>query len=153
MVFWVQFDGLWSPPMSTSLRISDAAVLGLHTAVLLAANPGRPLSTSAVSAELQVSEAHLSKVLQRLAKAGLVGSVRGPKGGYILRRPGEEIALLEVFEALEGPFPTGECLLPSRICGNGANCILGSLIHTINTQMREYLGETTLAAMTRVYKG
>ena len=58
--------------MPTVLRISDAAALALHAMVMLAEAPERRMSAKAIASELDASQAHLAKVLQRLAKAGLV---------------------------------------------------------------------------------
>jgi Rrf2 family nitric oxide-sensitive transcriptional repressor len=63
--------------MPTVLRMSDAASLALHGMVILAEAPERRVSARAIASELDASEAHLAKVLQRLARAGLVESVRG----------------------------------------------------------------------------
>ena len=70
--------------MSSVLKISDAATLALHTAVLLADRTEGPLTTKEIALTFGISEAHLAKVLQRLAKAGIVHSGRGPKGGFLL---------------------------------------------------------------------
>jgi DNA-binding IscR family transcriptional regulator len=64
--------------MSNILKISEAASLALHTTVILAANPNRLVSTKKLASQLHASEAHLSKVLQRLEKADIVNSTRGP---------------------------------------------------------------------------
>ncbi len=137
--------------MSNVLRISDAASLGLHAMVLLAAHPDTGISTRQIAHDLQVSEAHLSKVLQRLTKVGLVASTRGPKGGFTLAEPAESVTLLEVYEAIEGPLVATQCLLGTRIC-NGKRCILGDLLTTVDGQVREYLATTRLAELTSVYK-
>ena len=68
--------------MPTMLKISEAATLALHTAFFLVTNPDRRLTTREMASTMGASEAHLSKVLQRLVHAGLVESVRGPKGGF-----------------------------------------------------------------------
>ncbi len=81
--------------MATTLRISEAATLALHATALIGSSPTR-LSAHEMAERLNVSEAHLAKVLQRLAHAGLVRSVRGPHGGFMLARAGSEITLLEV---------------------------------------------------------
>ena len=136
--------------MSNLLRISEAASLALHTAALLAANRKQVLSTREIAAKLQVSEAHLSKVLQRLAKIGLVESTRGPKGGFRLNGTPEQITLLEVYEAIEGPLAPTSCLLGTPIC-NGQRCILGPLLVQVNRQVSEYLSGTTLSELTEVH--
>ena len=78
--------------MTNLLRISDAASLGLHTMGLLAGRSTR-LSTQEIARSLGASEHHLAKVMQRLAKMGLVVSTRGPQGGFVLSRPPAEITL------------------------------------------------------------
>ncbi len=136
--------------MGNLLKISEAASLALHTMVYLAANDGRLATTHEIADLLRVSESHLAKVLQRLAKVGLVDSTRGPKGGFCLARSGDDISLLEVYEAIEGPLADTVCLLGEPVC-RGEECILGGLLGTVNRQAREYLAGTTLADLTDVY--
>jgi len=137
--------------MPNVLRVSEAASLALHTMVLLAANSGKLLSTREIASTLKVSEAHLSKVLQRLAREGLVESIRGPKGGFALARSSGRITLLEVYEAIEGPLGDTDCLLSKRLC-DGDNCIMGPLLRDTNRKVREYLSKTTLAGVTDAYR-
>ncbi len=137
--------------MATLLKISEAASLALHTMVYLAANDRRLVTTHQIGEALQVSEAHLSKVLQRLAKVGLVDSTRGPGGGFKLAKPGEQISLLEVYEAIEGPLAPTNCLLSTPIC-SGEKCILGGLLEDINKRVKEYFAETRLDELTNVYQ-
>ncbi len=84
--------------MACALRISEAASLALHATGLMAINPGKPMSTKVIAQSFEVSEAHLSKVLQRLGKVGLLNSARGPRGGFTLARDPKDINLLEVFK-------------------------------------------------------
>lgn len=137
--------------MSQALRISEAASLGLHSMALLAARTQRPLATHEMAKELRVSEAHLSKVLQRLAKAGLVGATRGPGGGFELAKDPADVSLLEVYETIDGPLGCDECLLGTPTC-QGEACLLGDLIKSVNEQMRTYLSSTHLADITRAYR-
>lgn len=132
--------------MSTALNISEAASLGLHAMALLAAKEEHHLSAGEMAKHLKASEAHLAKVLQRLAHMGLVHSVRGPHGGFWLARRAEEISLLEIYEAIEGPLCGDTCLLESPVC-YGTSCILGGLIETVNRQVREYLSGTKLSEL------
>ena len=129
--------------MAKLFRISDAATLALHTMALLAsAEPGR-LSVREVANRLAASRAHLSKVLQRLARAGLVTSLRGPRGGFSLARPAEDATLLDVYEAIEGPLEDSTCLLGAPVC-SGDSCLLGDLVETVNLHVRVRLAGTRL---------
>ncbi len=130
--------------MSSLLKISDAASLAFRTTVLLASMPEERVTASEAASRLKVSEAHLSKVLQRLVRHDLVDSMRGPSGGFRLMRNPKKIALLEVYEAIEGPFGGHDCLLPHKICTR-KTCIMGELIRTVNGQIRDYLTKTKLA--------
>ena len=132
--------------MASVLRISEAGSLALHAMAILAAEPDALHSAGRIASALEVSEAHLSKVLQRLVRVGLVRSVRGPKGGFALGRSPEEVTLLEVYESIDGPVPAGNCLLSRPICA-GKRCILGNLLVSVNHQVRKQLAETKLSSL------
>jgi Rrf2 family protein len=149
--------------MATVLRISDAASLALHTMVLLADRSGhgtadgrdgrrRALTTKEIASTFKVSEAHLAKVLQRLAKAGLVLSAPGPHGGFHLRDGAERTTLLQVYEAIEGPLRTSNCLLGVPVCG-GKKCVLGRLVCNLNDQVREHFSRTRLSDAKAAFQG
>lgn len=137
--------------MQGSLRISEAASLALHTMVYLAGDPSTHYSAEKIAGILCVSASHLSKVLQRLTRVGLLVSVRGPKGGFRLARGTGEITLLEVFEAIDGPFEPTECLMHDRTCGQ-LGCLFGDLLGNINRQVREYLEGRTLEDVKWIYE-
>ena len=130
--------------MPTVLRISDAASLALHAMVTLAEAPDQRVSAKAIAADLSASEAHLSKVLQRLAKAGLVESVRGRGGGFRLARPARRIKLMDVYQAIEGRLPNTQCLMGKRACKR-AVCVMGGLLGTVDMWLRAYLSGTRLS--------
>jgi len=129
--------------MAGILRISDAASLALHVMVILAENPGTLVSARTAAEKLFVSEAHLSKVLQRLGREKLVISTRGPGGGFKLARPADEISLLEVYETIDGKLRDNECLLHNKAC-NRKTCILGGMMESIHEQVRGYFTKTSL---------
>jgi len=129
--------------MVNAFKVSEAASLALHSMAFLAEQRDGLVSTHEMASALRVSEAHLSKVLQRLARAGLVKSTRGPKGGFTLGRPRRKITLLEVYETVEGPLAVSDCLLGSRVC-TGERCIFGGLLRTVGSQVKNYLAQTRL---------
>lgn len=138
--------------MSNIVKISQAASMALHAMVFLASEPDRVVPSKEVASTLGGSEAHLCKVMQRLAKAGLVSSTRGPKGGFVLKRGPRYIRLLEIFEAMEGPLEETNCLLGRPIC-RGGNCIFGDLLRDVDRQAKEYLSKRSLWDLEGVFKG
>ncbi len=127
------------------IRFPEAASLGLHAMAHLAKHPETPLSNQTIADRLGGSKHHLAKVTQRLAKSGLLQSGSGPRGGFRLARRADEISLLEICEATEGPLDAPGCLLEAHACDGTRDCLLGSMIQSISGQMREFLTSTTLA--------
>lgn len=131
--------------MPRALNISEAAAIALHTMAALAAEPQTSMTTREIAAKLRGSEAHLSKVLQRLAKAGFVNAKSGPRGGYSLALAADEIIMLEVFEAIDGPIDC--CCTQSPAVCDGRTCVFGQLVTIVNKQVRDYLGGIRLSEL------
>jgi len=70
---------------------------------------GRPVQVKDIARRQGIPEDFLGQLMVALRKAGLVESVRGPSGGYVLARPPAEITLAEAIETLEGPLGQTEC--------------------------------------------
>ncbi len=132
--------------MASFVNISEAASLGLHTVALLATNPRRRFTNQEIAEMLGASAHHLAKVMQRLVKVGLVDSIRGPQGGFLLGKPAGEVTLLSVYEAIEGPVEETACLAGNPGC-RGPVCILGQVIQSAHRQVRAYLEKTKLAEL------
>jgi Rrf2 family nitric oxide-sensitive transcriptional repressor len=129
--------------MADLLRMSEATALGLHAMVSISART-KPMQLARLADELCASEAHLSKVMQRLVRAGLLSSRRGRTGGYALARPAEEISLLDVYQALEGPMRRDACLFSAPVCDR-VHCVLGDLVERVRSTVYEELRSTSLA--------
>lgn len=127
------------------LKVSDAVNLAFHASALLAGAEG-PRSVGDLARRMEMSENHLSKVMQRLGRAGLVKSRRGPSGGFELARPAQDIRLLDIYEAIEGPYVEQGCLLAKPVC-DGSCCLLGGLLQSVHAQLRSHLESTRLADM------
>jgi Rrf2 family protein len=136
--------------MKSAIKISDAASIAIHAVTLLAARKDEMVTTPEVAKRLEVSEAHLSKVMQRLARAGLVSSVRGPGGGFSLTRNPNKITLLQVYESIDGQISYSNCLFDTAICDSD-NCVFGELLGNVNKQVKTYLSKTTLFDVADVY--
>ncbi len=68
---------------------------------------GEPVRIREIGVRHGIPPRYLEQIFQRLRRAGLVTSKRGPGGGYLLARPAAEITLREVVEAVEGPLAEG----------------------------------------------
>ena len=132
--------------MPSLVKISEAFSLAIHAMAFLARDRKQRFTNQAVAERSGASGHHLAKVLRRLVQAGLVASTRGPLGGFGLSRPAEQIMLLQIYEAIEGPIPQGGCLLGKTVC-DGKDCVLGSLMGTVHQQIRDYLANTTLTEL------
>ncbi|HEY7414930.1 MAG TPA: Rrf2 family transcriptional regulator [Ktedonobacteraceae bacterium] len=92
------------------MKLSEGVEWGLHCVIVLAMlPPGATLPTKSLAEVYALSETYLSKHLQALANAHIIESVPGPRGGYRLTRSPQDITLLEVVEAIDGPEPLFRC--------------------------------------------
>ena len=127
------------------VNISEMLSLALHSMVLLAKNKQGYLSVRAMAETTACSVNHLAKVMQQLAKAGLVKAVRGPKGGFALNRPADEISFLDIFEAVEAKISPGGCPVAKANCPF-EHCIFGNTITAMNEQFLEFLKSKKLSS-------
>lgn len=130
--------------MSTILKITEASSLAFHASVIIAREKEKMVSVKEISKILNVSCDHLSKVLQRLAKTGIVKSLRGPDGGFKFAKNPSEVNLMEIYESIEGKFNYHNCLLGKDVCKSD-KCVLGKLSEKINKEVHDYFMNTTVA--------
>jgi Rrf2 family protein len=104
-----------------------------------------------IAKELGFSYNHFAKVVQKLVRAGLLETERGPKGGIRLARAPKAISMLEIYEAAGGePLRPHRCLLDPKICA-GRACALGHLIESENDRLHKTMKQTTLAGLARSF--
>lgn len=101
-------------------RQADYAV----RAVLYLANigPETRAATSQIAHEQQIPPSFLAKIVSQLSVAGLLQTSRGARGGVSLARSPENISLLEVVEAIDGPILLNECVAGNGVCNFGDDC-------------------------------
>jgi Rrf2 family protein len=128
------------------LNISDAAALGIHSMIILCSDPEKRVNLNKISTILQASEHHLSKVMQRLVKSNLVTSVRGPNGGFMIKKTALSKSVLEVLEIFEGEIDKNPCLLKKDKCVV-LSCIYGTFLEEINEKVINYLSNYKLQAL------
>jgi Rrf2 family protein len=101
-------------------RQADYAV----RAVLYLAQLGsdRRAATSQIAQEQQIPPSFLAKIVSQLSVAGLLQTSRGARGGVSLAKSAEEISLLDVVEAIDGPIMLNECVTDNGACSFGEDC-------------------------------
>lgn len=106
---------------------------------------GGPATAPRIADDLSVSRDHLSKILQHLVKVGLVSSQRGPRGGFTLARAAEDVTLLELVEAIEGPWKMPRCVFGD--CGCQGICAVNAITQRLHEDIHSTLATTTLATL------
>lgn len=125
-------------------RLTDYATVVL---TVLAARPEAVLSAAELAERAGLEPPTVSKVLRPLAQVGLVEAFRGAHGGYRLARPPQEISLLEIVEAMEGPIAMTECSLDEHVCGIASQCGVQANWRRINDVVAAALRDVSLAQM------
>jgi Rrf2 family protein len=114
-----------------------------------------PVSLTAVAEAEALPLSYLEHLVARLRQAGLVTSVRGAHGGYLLAKPADQIAMLDVVQALEGPIAPMECFHPDRegrvLCSHEVDgdraCATKLLWTRVHGGVTKALAGTTLAEL------
>ena len=92
------------------MKLSDGVEWGVHACTVLAVIPPPGALPAAKLAEYHgVPAAYMAKHLQALARAGILETVKGPRGGYRLAKVANDITVLEIVEAIEGDEPAFRC--------------------------------------------
>jgi len=130
--------------VASIVNLSESSLIALHGMVLVAGGAPRPVSTKRMASALGASENTVAKVMQRLVKAGFLRSSRGPKGGFLMARPPQEVTLLAIYEAMEGKVETDTCPFGKKVCVFG-RCIFGDFMSGIAADFRARFSGKTLA--------
>ena len=128
------------------MRLTSFTDYGLRMLMRLASAPERAFSTADLAEEFQLSRNHLTKIIQKLGRAGLVQTRRGGGGGATLARAPEQIRLGEVVGLLEEGQALVECLQPNGgECTINGCCRLKTRIRVAEMAFIENLNRSTLA--------
>ncbi len=126
--------------------ITRTALHAVRAMVVLARLPeGACAGAAAVAREIGAPPNYLSKLLQNLAREGVVRSQKGLGGGFRLARDPRAISLLDVVEPIERVSRWSGCLLGHRDCSDEAPCVLHDRWKQVRTAYLRLLARTTLA--------
>src|SRR5471030_2451283 len=91
----------------------------------------------------------LAKILQQLARKGLLRSSKGPTGGFALRIEAGEIRLLDIVEALDGLAPYQQCASGLSECSDDMPCSMHDSWTALRSRIMDYLGKNTIADLSK----
>lgn len=132
------------------MKLSTKGRYGLR-AVLDIAMQGEATSVSSIAGRQMISENYLEKLIGMLKKAGILNSVRGAQGGYVLARPAEEISVGEILRALEGDLNPVDCasIDGSYDCGGADTCVTKFVWKRISDSINEAVDHLMLSELAR----
>jgi Rrf2 family iron-sulfur cluster assembly transcriptional regulator len=105
-----------------------------------------PVTLSQISMRQDISLSYLEQLFARLRKQNLVGSTRGPGGGYTLSRPADRIAISEIIAAVDETVETTRCKGAGN-CQEGGRCLTHELWDDLSQQIYRFLNGITLAGL------
>lgn len=131
------------------IRMTKQADYGIVLMTRMACDSERFANASELAGDVQLPLPTVSKILKLLARAELLESHRGVKGGYCLAREAEGISVAEIISALDGPIAITECIddAPGE-CTQESFCEVRANWQQINHAIRHALDNITLAEMT-----
>ena len=131
------------------MRISTRGRYGLRAMLELAHGFGQaPMLMETIAQRQRLSRKHVHTLLTALRSAGLVRSVRGRGGGFVLSRPPKSIRLSEVLIALEGPLSLVECVGDPTACERADTCVARRVWQALSRAVTTMLSSVTLQEMT-----
>lgn len=129
------------------LRLSKMADYGTVVLTAMVRDPDRSRSAAEIAAAIRVPVPTVSKILKILARGGLVTSLRGAKGGYLLSRPPDRISMADIIHAMDGPIGMTECSVTPGLCIQETGCAVRANWQRINTAVIGVLQGITLDQM------
>jgi Rrf2 family protein len=135
------------------MQITRQADYALRAMIYLAhLEPAKRAATSQIAEQQHIPPSFLAKIISQLSIAGLIHTSRGARGGVSLARSPEEISVLEVVEAIDGPIALNECTEDPSGCPFGDDCAIRPLWCDAQNELVDRLRRTSFASFTNGHK-
>lgn len=127
------------------MKLSTRTRYAVRAIIELAQNDGnKPLQLKIIAQRQDISVKYLEQLIAVLRSAGLVRSIRGSKGGYVLAKDPDQIRLIDVFHCLEGTVSTTECVENEDYCERSADCAARQVWAQVQQAIENVLQSITL---------
>lgn len=127
------------------IRLSTKSQYGVRAMYEIACGyPNMPVSAPFISEKQDVPVPFLEQILTKLRKSGIIKSIKGPGGGYLLNMSPEKITIWHIVEQLDGPMAITSCLDPKKGCVRIDNCVTHLLWKSLGNHLREFLSSISV---------
>jgi Rrf2 family transcriptional regulator, iron-sulfur cluster assembly transcription factor len=130
--------------------LSSSCKYAIRAGIYIALNSEehKRIGIKKISEELGLPAPFMSKILQLLARKGILVSTKGPNGGFNLGRPADRIRLMEIIEVIDGPEAFNRCVIGVRSCGDqNKYCAFHEKYSGLRNEMREMFRRETLESL------
>ena len=130
------------------MKLSTRTRYGIRAVLELAKNHGQnPVQVKIIARHQGISVKYLERLMAMLKSAGIVKSIRGSKGGYILAKSPDQIRLSDCFNCLEGHVVTVECVENDNYCPRTCDCIAREVWAEVQKAVMAVLESMTLQSL------
>ncbi|QAR33564.1 Rrf2 family transcriptional regulator [Geovibrio thiophilus] len=125
------------------MKVTRASDYAIRSLIHIAKKPeGTVFMRSELSKACDIPDSFLGKILQNLAKADILSSERGKKGGFRLNRPTQDITVYDIIRAIEGELSLNECIFDDSFCSIVNTCsahkMWGSIQDSLLLKLKSY---------------
>lgn len=127
------------------LRITNSSEYAIRAIVFMAKNPEVSYSATELYSQIDAPLKFLAKILQKMTRKKILKSQRGVKGGFKLAIPLENLTLVDIIEAVDGPIALNKCLLYNYECNREVLCPIHPIWVEAQERLKESLSKKTIA--------
>lgn len=132
------------------MRLSTKAQYAVRAIVSLSLHgEGSPMTLRDISVREDISLTYLEQLFVKLRRGGIVDSVRGPGGGYVLARPAGMIRVDEIIDSVEETLVPVSCMDDEGRCVCTDRCVTQGVWQGLGNRIRQFLASITLEDLTR----
>ncbi|MCF8224970.1 MAG: Rrf2 family transcriptional regulator [Bacteroidales bacterium] len=97
-----------------------------------------------IAKKLDIPSPFLSKIMQNLARHGILLSTKGPNGGFCLKRPAQDISLMDIIEIIDGHEMFVTCLVRTTKCSDEEPCGIHDKVTAMRRELKEFFMNQTI---------
>lgn len=131
------------------MKITISTEYATRALLAMAREPDQLFTVSQLTEQIDAPRKFLAKILQALAKKRFLRSQKGVTGGFMLQKSLDELTLLDIVEAVDGPITLNKCLMTGYVCEREHVCAAHDVWHDAQLRLRDALASRTLRDLVR----